>query len=340
MKIKQLFERLIENWPVKAVCLVLAFFLYIFNQQAGMETKIIKTKVEVGSDSGFRPAEIFNSNVSVSLRGKKDAISQISESDVKAYLDFSYVAKGGEYDFPVLLTFGQSVTSINPLEIKVIPEKINVKVEEEIAGFAKIEPLLKGEAQHGYKVESIVLDPEQIKIRGARSLVENCKSLQTENIVLSNARTSFSGTAKIENLKKNITLESDKVSFTVKIAEIQDSKKIDNVQVKIENLRPELEIEKNPSAVSLSVSGSLLSLESFTDFSSVCRADCSGITGEGSFTVPLKYYLPTGIRLGENYAKSVSVKVSAKKSDEENQKNENDDMMEKIPNVIENGEIQ
>lgn len=342
MKTKQLFEKLIENWPVKAVCFVMAIFLYIFNQQSGMTTKIIKTKVSVKNENGFRPADVFNPDVSVSVRGGRDSVNSLSESNFQAYLDFSYIPKDGEYDLPVLLKVDEVASMINPLEIKVVPEKIKVKVEEEIAGFAKVEPLLKGEAPHGYQVDSVTLNPEQIKIRGARSLVENCKSLQTENIVLSNAKTSFSGKAKIENPKKNITLEENEISFTVKISEAQDTKTIQNVRISPSNLAENLEISKITGAVSLPVAGSVLNLDKFTNFSSVCFADCSGVSSAGTFNVPLRYYLPNGIRLGENYVKTVSVTVVEKERELENEiensEDENKELLEKIGNEIDGSE--
>lgn len=317
MKAKQLFEKLVENWPVKAVCLVMAIFLYIFNQQSGMTTKIIKTKVSVENENGFRPADVFNPDVSISVRGEKDSVNSLSKSNFQAYLDFSYIPKDGEYDLPVLLKVDDTASVINPLEMKVVPEKVKVKVEEEIAGFAKIEPLLKGEAQHGYEVESVTLEPEQVKIHGARSLVENCKSLQTENIVLSNAKTSFSGKAKIDNTKKNITLEDDEISFTVKIVETQSSKNLGNIPVSADNLPENLEISGMEASVQVSVEGSVLSLEKFTSFSNVCHADLSNLSKAGTFDAPLRYNLPSGIKLSGSYPRTVSVTVKEKKIEDE-----------------------
>ncbi len=334
MKIKQLFEKLIENWPVKAVCLMMAIFLYIFNQQSGMTTNTIKTNLIIGNENGFTPAEVFNTNVAVTLRGKSESISSITEKNITAYLDFSYVAKGGKYEFPVLLKFDQTVSAMNPMEIKVTPEKITLKVEEEISGYAKIEPLLKGEVPHGYQRKSVVIEPEQVKIRGARSLVENCKSLQTATIVLSNATTSFSGTAKIENLKKNISLETDKVSYTVEVEEISDTKTLSNVPLSAVNLSPELEVKNLQKSVSFSVKGKLLSLEKFTDYSSVCKADFSDVKEPGKYDVKLLYSLPFGIYLDGNYPKTVSVSVSQKKISDEKEKtpvlDESGEPMEKI----------
>ncbi len=336
MKIKQLFEKAIENWPVKAVCFVIAIFIYIFNQQAGMVSRTIRTNIVVGSESGFRPAEAFNTDVSISLRGKSGSIEALSKNDFEAYLDFSYVAKDGKYDFPVLLRLGPNVASINPLEIKVSPEKISLKVEEEIAGFAKIEPLLKGDVPHGYKVDSVSLEPEQVKILGARSLVENCKILQTSNIVLSNAKTSFSGTAAIENLKKNITLDSDKVSYTVKIVQVTEKRTLENVKINTVNLLPNLEISKMSNSISVPVEGNLLDLENLTDFSSVCQADFSQVTEPGTFDVKLLYRLPNGIHLDGNYLKTISAAVVEKTEDESIR--QNDDIMEKIDVSID-GEV-
>lgn len=337
MKIKQLFEKLIENWPVKAVCLMMAIFLYIFNQQSGMTTNSIKTNLIIENKNGFTPSEVFNTNVVVTLRGKSESISGITEKNITPYIDLGYVAKDGKYEFPVLLKIDQTVSAMNPMEIKVTPEKISVKVEEEISRYVKVEPLLKGDVPHGYQRKSIAIEPEEVKIRGARSLVENCKSLQTSTIVLSNATTSFSGSAKIENLKKNISLESDKVSYTVEVEEISDTKTLSNVPVAAVNLSSSLEIKNFQKSVSFSVKGKLLSLEKFTDFSSVCKADFSDVKESGDYEVKLFYTLPSGIYLDGNYPKTVSVSVEDKKMSDEKEKNsvldDNGEPMEKIDSL-------
>lgn len=335
MKAKQIFEKLIENWQAKAVCFVIALFLYIFNQQSGVSSRTIKTNVAIETDSGFKPAEAFNTSISLSLRGKKENISTLSSEDFEAYLDFSYVAKDGKYDFPVMLKLSAAAAAINPLEIKVIPEKITLNVEEETAGFVKVEPLIKGEAPHGYQIDSIKIEPEEVKIRGAKSLVENCTSMQTENIVLTNARTSFSGSAKIVNWKKNISLETSTISYTVQISETASSKTFKDIPVTPMNLLNTLEITSIPKKITFVLEGPLLSLEALTDLSSVCRADLSSVIEAGTFSVPVKYTLPARLRLSEAAPKTVSVTVAEKTKDAENTDSE---MMEKITTIIDSEE--
>ncbi|MBQ0051533.1 MAG: hypothetical protein KBT11_05650 [Treponema sp.] len=317
MKVKQLFEKLIENWPVKAVCFIMALFLYVFNQQSGMTSKTVKTTLAIDRESGFRPAEAFNNSVTVSFKGKSEEIASIMEKDISAYIDLNYVAKEGKYDFPVLLKLNDNVTAINPLEIKVTPEIISLRVEPEIAGFAEIVPLVKGKVPHGYEIKSISVNPEQVKIRGAVSLVNNCKTLQTATVPVSNATRSFQTTVKIENPRRSLTVEEQTVSVTVEVDEVKDSRMLKNVPVNLVKLHPGLEAKFSPKTVNVNVEGSQLSIEKIRDYSSIIKADCAALDEPGTYELKLNYSLPSGVKLSENPVKTVSVTVSMKHENSE-----------------------
>ena len=132
MKAKQVFDKLIENWHIKAICFVIALFLYVIYQNQSVDSKVFSVPLTVESRNGYVSVAPHPRTVVVSARGKSEELAQVRESDLKAYLDLNYVYKDGTYDFPVLITLSDSASILNPLELKVTPEVVRLRVEEEV----------------------------------------------------------------------------------------------------------------------------------------------------------------------------------------------------------------
>ncbi len=306
MKAKQLFDRLINNWPVKAFCFAMALLLYVFYQSQSLEKKVVSVPLDVNTENGFVAVEPHPAVVAVTITGKGEELAQIRESDISAYLDLSYVSKEGKYNFPVLLALSSSASVVNPLEIKVTPESVSLAVEEEVSSYVDLTPLVKGKPAYGYELKSVKLSPEQIKITGPRSMVLNCKSLQTKSINIDGASKGFIDTVGIE--KKGIFINHENVSVTAKIdlSEIMTSKTFDNITVNLTNINENLDYDA-VERISLTLKGSLAELESFRPDTFMILGDCSEITEPGTYEIALKYIIPSYFTLSDDQVKSIPV---------------------------------
>lgn len=316
MKARQLLDKFLENWPVKVVCFIMALFLYIFNQQSSMAKRTFNTDIEIESESGFLPAEAYTKDVAINLRGKAEEINSLKDYDVKAYIDLSYVAEAGKYEFPVLLRLSENVTSLNPMEIKVSPEKITLRVEEEAAGYATVNPLLKGNPAHGYYVKSITVNPEQVKIRGAKSHVQSFKSIQTETVVLNNAQTSFTKSVKPDNRRRNIIVDDNNVEVTVEIEEQRSNLQLSDVALNFSGINPKFDFESSVKIISFSVEGTVLDIEKLTDKGNITKIDCSDISEPGNYEKRIEYNLPAGVSIVGNYPRTCHIDVYLKSNEE------------------------
>ncbi|MCR4821432.1 MAG: hypothetical protein K5873_00995 [Treponema sp.] len=333
MKIKQIYEKLLENWQVKAICFVISVFLYVIfqNQSLGRRTFTIPLNIE--AKNGFVSIEPHPRTVSVEARGEKEALAQVRESDLQAYLDLNYVYKDGKYDFPVLITLSDSASALNPLELKVIPEKVSLKVEEEITAFVDIIPLVTGKPAYGYSMKGVSVSPEQIAITGPRTMIEKCLSLQTLNVTMNGAKRSF--TSKVAVEKKGLFIKHDDVSaaVTVEIEEMDGSKVFAKLPVKILNLSPELELQNLSSEVTATLKGALAALESYRPDENFVTADLSAISSPGTHYVDLKYNVPKRFELTEAHTKSIPLTFVEKKEtglDDEKESQSSESLEEKI----------
>lgn len=317
MKAKHLFERLTEDWPVKVVCLVVALFLYGFYQNQNLDRKVFSVPLRVETKNGFVPTEPHPAVVAVSVTGKADELAQVRDSDLRAYLDLSYVAKAGTFDFPVLLELSDSASILNPMEIKISPESVSLSVEEIVSGFADVSPLIRGKPASGYELRSVSAVPEQIEITGPRTMVENCKSIQTKSISVEGARKSFSADAAVEQRGMFISSAGTSVSVKVEIGEVQGSRLFKNVPVNLINIDPLLEIAAMTGDVPMTLTGSVIELDSFVPGTFTILADCRNIHEGGTFDIALSYSLPDNFALADGFVKSVPVTFVLRKGEPE-----------------------
>lgn len=317
MKAKQLFDRLIENWPVKAFCFAAALLLYVFYQNQSLDKKVFSVPLNLVTNNGFVAVEHHPATVSVSIKGKPDELAQVREKDISACLDLSYVSEEGKFDFPVILTLSDSVSHLNPLEMKVSPESVSLAVEEEFSAFVDIFPLLKGKPGYGYELKSATVSPNQVKITGPRSMVMNCKGVQTLPVDIGGATKSFVHKSGVE--QKGVSFKAENVSLAVKIdiSETKVSKKFDNLPVNLTNIDPGLEVKLMTKNISVVMEGALVDLEHFRPSSYMVLADCSGIHEPGNYEVKLSYILPSNFSLAEGNIKTVPVSFVVRKVEEE-----------------------
>ena len=307
MKAKQLYEKLIENWKIKAGCFAIALFLYVVYQTQSIDKRVFSVPLTVEAKNGFVAVESQPRTVAVTARGKSEELAQVRDTDLKAYLDLNYVSKDGSYDFPILLTLSDTASILNPLELKVSPESVKLRVEEEITSFADIVPLISGNPGYGCSIKSISVVPDQIAIRGPRSMVENCKSLKTLSVTASGAKRSFSAKTKVEQKGLFIKHADTEVNVTVEIEELEGSRQFTKLPVKIENLSPELEISTITDDIMVTLKGSMVLLEAFVPEENFVFADVSSINAAGTFDIPIQYNVPKGFELGEGYTKTIPV---------------------------------
>ena len=329
MKAKQVFDKIIENWHIKAICFVIALFLYMSYRAQGVDTRVFSVPLTVESKNGFVSIAPHPRTVAVSARGKSEELAQVRDSDLKAYLDLNYVSKDGSYDFPVLITLSDSASVLNPLEIKVTPEIVHLRVEEEITSYVDIVPLISGKPAEGYLFKSATVKPEQIAITGPKTMVENCKSLQTLNISMSNAKTAFTAKTKVE--KKGLFIKHDdiEVSVTVDLEQEMGSKRFTRIPVNIVNVNPALEVRAYTTEVAFTLEGAIVNLEKFTPDPTLVTADASKIHEAGTVYLDLAYLVPRSFRLVDGYTKTIPVTFAKKEVTAEPS-----DISENIPEEI------
>lgn len=329
--LKKFKEILVHNWRAKALCFGISCLLYIFYQNQTLESNTLTIPLRIKADNGIvMENSPSTSNVAVEIRGRIEDLKNLSETDFRPYLDLNYTAQAGEYDFPVLLDISNRALKISPLEITVRPKQIRLSVDEKYTDYVDVKPLFVGSVPSGYELKYSVL-PEQVKITGPKTRVEKLKLVQTKEIDISSISGTGIATTRINS--PGVFLKYDeKQEFKVmmELVSKKSAKIFSNIPVKFINLDEKLKIDDPEKSISISLYASSIDLENFTPGENAVEVDCYGITGAGTFSVPLIFNIPSTFSVSSDSPKNISVTFTEKK-DENITETENSGTPENTP---------
>lgn len=312
MKIKPLLEKLNDRWPAKAICIVAACVLYMFNQHTSLERRSLAIRLNVLQEGEMLCTTHLPSSVSVTIRTNAENISHVNAEGITATLDLNYITKEGNFDVPVLVSLPSNLESLDPLEVTVYPEKIKVHLEKNISRAVKVVPYEIGRSPYGYMVKKISVTPPYVEIFGPRSIVENVNALEVGAVVIDEKTESFSERKRIINRNRLVKIDgASEVEVNVEVGLVQGTKSFSNVPIELKNLNPEFEIEGNFFA-NFSIMGAQLVLDEYEILPGVLSADLGAISEAGEYEIPVTVLLPQDFHLESISVESISISVREK----------------------------
>ncbi len=306
MKANQFVEKILDNWPVKVVCFVMALFFYVFYQVSILDRKSFVVPLKVQAENGMVISSSCPSEVKVTVRSTPEAISSLRETDFQARLNLNYLNKAGEYNLPVEMEISDRALLAELLEIKVSPSEIKIFAEEKASVFVRVKPLTSGEVARGYEIKNIQVDPEYVEVTGPESLVSGLSKVQSRVLHVGNAKASFAQQVGVESPGAFFKVDEDeKVTMTVVVSPVITSRTFEKVGVSIANLSANLVTDDYITPLSIKVSGPLLKIENLKSDSITISANCSKILESGAFDVPLSISLPSECTVDEGLPETI-----------------------------------
>ena len=320
MNKKKLIEKITENWTVKAICLVFAVVIYIFHQVTMLETKSITVPLTVESSGLMIPFSELPKYVKISVRTTAENIPSVYSSGFKACINVDHFTEAGIYQVPVEVLVSENMSLIEPLEYSVKPEVLKVELDEKSVKYVPIEAAISGEVEHGYSVKDISINPSTVKVVGPSKILEKTKSIYTKKIILSGAEKSFSKEVRLDNVNDLIVPypEGDfKVAITVVPSD--SSKEFKSIVPVVKNLNPNLEIITQIPTISLQLDGALLVLENYNLLPEDVFVNLKDIDKPGTYEIPVDVTVPTNLVLAKKSLDKVTLTVSQKVLEEEDE---------------------
>ncbi len=324
MNIRALIEKIIKNWPVKAICFVLAVMIYFFHQIALLKTNTYSVPLEVRSNGEMVVVDGLEQykNIEVRIRTQGEKIASITEKDIKAFIDVSSFTEEGIFDFPIYVEPSEDIVQMNldPLEISSIPGKLTLEIEKKAIKVVPLYISVFGTPSHGYKALQAKLDPPFVTLCGPSSMLDNIERMQVEPVSVEESSSLVTVEARLLNTNTYVSvLGENRVKVSIPIVSEGIVKEFSEVSVLFENLIDILAVSDDDPKVDFILEGKLLDIEKISLDDIKVFADCSFITESGTYEVPLVIEVPDGISVTEKSSDSliITVKDASEKEGEE-----------------------
>jgi hypothetical protein len=313
---RKLLDKAAENWPAKVLSVALAIILFVFHRMSSLEDRFFSVPLTVEVNSSLIPASSYTRMIRVSLRGDANSIYPILEDDIEAYIDLRNFESPGWYRAPVLIRKTGTALGVEPLEISVEPIEIPLELDRKISKYVPLTANLRGNVPSGYDLISHTLTPTQVVVDGPLTLLGNISELYTDFIDLDERNENFSVTVKILNRDPLIVIRgSGTTEFHGFIQRMVPVRNFTDLPISLRGLDENLEAELEVNSGSVRLDGDQNRLALFGPPPDFLYADCSTVTGSGTYTLPLKVDLPAGINLARQEPQSVILTVTPKGGD-------------------------
>lgn len=308
MKVNQLIDRFTHNWPQKLVCFVFALFLYLFYHMSQVDRKTIIIPLRVHEQGEVTLVSNIPSSVKITVRANKNYISSIKGSDFSASINLNYLTESGTFRAPVVLVVSETILSLDPLEIIMTPEVIDVTVDKRITKALPVKVQSFGEAAYGYKISGVSVDPSFVNVTGPASIVNTLESFNTTTVELTDATKTFTKKVSVQNNNKIISLEnSSDYSVTVEVEPQIIEKNIEAVKLIPTYLNERFEINSEIPLFFARVSGPVLTLDNFKP--ETINLNLSDVKEAGDIEVPVNFNVPRGVEVVEKSADTIIISI-------------------------------
>lgn len=314
MSAKNLFEKAVENWQTKIICFVAALLLYVGHTFNHLEKKTFTVPLEVSFKGAVCPISSAPEFVKVTIRSTQENIAEVLMSDLSATLDLTYLSSDGEYLVPVTVRLSPKVLMMDSFEVRMVPERVPMKVETKMTKYVEIKPSLVGKAAHGYSIAETTTSPSYVQVSGPRTAVEALDSIQTNMIDVTDLM--FSEDFEVPFLEMSSLLNvSGKLTSCVVHVDVSPenmTRTFLGVPVKITNLSSSLELVSEILPITFDAEGTVTALENFSLRENAVTVNCGGIKAPGSYNLPVKISLPYPLKVQSRSADTVRVTVREK----------------------------
>jgi hypothetical protein len=304
-------SRLVRNWPAKVLSIAAAVILVVFYNISRLEDRFFTVPLEVSVADELIPASAYPETVRIRLRGEPDTIERIREDDVRAVVDFTEHATAGEYVEPVQIRKTGSALESEPVEIRVEPTQIEIRLAERARKSVEVEPTIQGFAPTGYRLSQYQVSPSTVEVEGPRELVEEVEIVRTEEIELAGRRDDFTVRVRLEQPDNLLRFPGGRiVEFSGIVEETVVLRTIEPVEVVLLDLDPDLRLVSELPTGSIRVQGRQIDLEDVTPSQVQIVLDAAGITEAGSYTLEARPSVPQGLVILRYEPRQVELEVA------------------------------
>lgn len=313
MTVKNVTEKLLENWPAKIVCLALALLLFMFYRMSTLEQRVFSVPLRIQTNGDIVPAASYPRTVTVRLRGEMDTLYPVEEKDISVFVDLSSLEREGEFRFPLQVRITGAAGTEDALETAVEPSEIRMRVESRIVKKVPVVPNFSGYPEAGYEFDGYLINPVSVEVSGPRTVVESIEEMQTEAIDLSGRNAGFEGTALLVNRNSLITVSSGgTVEYRVRIAPTIVTRTLTGLAIQFDSLDERFHVQNDTEPGVVTVRGRQIDLANDTVLLEALRVNARNISSSGIYSLPVRAVLPEGMEILDYSPREIQITVARK----------------------------
>lgn len=214
-----------KNLPLKALSIVLAFFLWLFiSRGQGGENMEISLGVPVELHNLPPEMEVVRGpveRVDVRMSGPRRVVSRVSQLGIVIPLDLMGAAEG-ETTFELFTSDIEVPERITVTRLS--PSSVNVLLERTIKKRVAIVLPVEGNPLEGFRVLKPEITPEIMEIKGPRSQMKIIKILKTAPISIQGATTDVVGETSVLLPEEGTVNAVNRSSVQYRIPLVRDQK--------------------------------------------------------------------------------------------------------------------
>lgn len=295
---KKRIEKIIKDWPIKALSLAIAMVLFMFHRLSMLEERYFIVPLVVDSHNDLVPATSYPHVVRLSLRGDPSLITTLSEDSLEAYIDIDSYTSEGIYKIPVRVRQKAQATHFESLEIQPEPAEIMIGLERSLSKLVPVTPSFRGYLETGYELASFQIEPAQVYIVGPRTKVAEITDVTTESIELTGRKENFSVTVRLQSKDSLVSIKGNTlVTFKAVVQQSLIIKNFENIPLIVTGLPSSFIARLQINYGSIKLQGAQKELEAYTPDYSILSLDCSDIKGEGTYIIPVTVQVPPNFQV-------------------------------------------
>jgi hypothetical protein len=305
---------LLHNFLSKLLSLLIAFSLWFFVVFENMPevTFIVPLRVKNQPRNMAMVENMEGKEIEVRLKGPQAIMTGLTVQQVETTIDLSSIGTG-----ETVIPLTPDVISV-PRQVKVVgisPASVIIELEPITSRMVAVEPVILGVPADGYLLKEVRVFPEQVKVFGAKSVLEKLKSFSTESVDIGGANKPLTAKVHIIPLERNIRLAN---SNLVEVRPIIVEKEVDQEfqAVPIIVIPPGMKATLNPDRVNVILHGIKSKLAQLKPEDLVATVNSLDLPEEKNWVTP-KLSLPEEISLVKVIPEQIEVTaVSQEEGDE------------------------
>jgi len=242
---------LASNPGLKLVALLPAILTWFVIANQERSEMVLNAPITVNLPEGLTPTAAPPDEVTVRLKGRRNALARLTPSDVQVSVDLARAQEGRQ----IVLLDKQNLNVPFGIElVSIAPSSLDLELVSIVERRVPIRPNLTGEVPEGHLVSGTTVEPAEARVSGPESLFTETLTMSTEPVKLNGRENTFSTRVRVLTAVGDLQVVSPEfASVSVRIEEVRGRR---TLTVRVETSgTPDGRVQINPADLTVTLEG-------------------------------------------------------------------------------------